>query len=251
VVDIRHVRLWRPETERPMIDRLHLVVYALQGPVGDPELRPGQDAVAVRADGLRQFLEGGQARVGRPNKFLSLTQARARAKRENAGASDFPFLVDQLARRIENPTQGSPFEVFLLVSRLTPMVNVDLLIKDAQGRNLLTWRDDEHYGAGWHLPGGIVRFKERLETRVRAVALSELGAMVSFEPTPLALNEIIRPDHEIRGHFISFLFRCSLMTPLPESRRYHSGRPMADQWEWHIGCHKDLLVVHDVYKRFL
>lgn len=166
-------------------------------------------------------------------------------------ANDIPLLVDQLWRRIENPTRGLPLDVFLLVSKLTPMVNVDLLIRDSQGRNLLTWREDDHYGAGWQLPGGIVRFKERLETRARAVALSELGADVFIEPAPLALNEIIRPDHEIRGHFISFLFRCSLTTPLPESRRYNSGRPMADQWKWHIGCPKELLAVHDIYKRFL
>jgi len=34
--------------------------------MGDPELRPGEDPLAVGADRLGPLLEGGQARVGRP-----------------------------------------------------------------------------------------------------------------------------------------------------------------------------------------
>ena len=52
---------------------------------------------------------------------------------------------------------------------LTPLVNVDLLIKDS-GRTLLTWRDDEFYGPGWHIPGGILGFKERALDRLAKVA---------------------------------------------------------------------------------
>lgn len=43
------------------------------------------------------------------------------------------------------------------------MVNVDLLIKNvSSNETLLTWREDEYYGPGWHVPGGIVRFKETI-----------------------------------------------------------------------------------------
>jgi hypothetical protein len=52
-----------------------------------------------------------------------------------------------------DPRSGLPEELFLFVSRLVPMVNVDLFISDDQGRVLLTWRDDEIFGAGWHVPG--------------------------------------------------------------------------------------------------
>ena len=56
--------------------------------------------------------------------------------------------------------QDLPEELFRFISTISPLVNVDLLIKDDTNRTLLTWRDDEHYGAGWHVPGGIIRFKE-------------------------------------------------------------------------------------------
>src|SRR3954451_13793393 len=68
---------------------------------------------------------------------------------------------------VGEPVDGLPEEFFLFLSRYTPIVNVDLLIQEAIGedrrRTLLTWRDDETYGAGWHVPGGIIRYKESAE----------------------------------------------------------------------------------------
>ena len=87
-----------------------------------------------------------------------------------------------------------PEDIFLLISRLIPIVNVDLLIKDSQNRTLLTWREDEIYGAGWHLPGGVIRFRETAAECVRKVALDELGADVWFEATPIWVAEIIDPS---------------------------------------------------------
>lgn len=48
--------------------------------------------------------------------------------------------------------------MFLVVASLTPIVNVDILIVK-EGNILLSWRDDEQCGAGWHLPGECVRLK--------------------------------------------------------------------------------------------
>jgi colanic acid biosynthesis protein WcaH len=131
------------------------------------------------------------------------------------------------------------------------MVNVDLLIQDAQGETLLTWREDRYYGAGWHLPGGIVRLKETLTSRVKAVARLELGAEVEFDPVPVAVNEVIRPTRRTRGHFISFLYRCSLTTQPAESLRFKAGQARPGEWMWHAGCAPDLLVVHEMYRSFL
>lgn len=68
-----------------------------------------------------------------------------------------------------DPRSGLPEVVFLLMTRLTPMVNVDLLIQDPTGRTLLTWWDDSYHGAGWHIPGGIIRLKETAAQRIAAV----------------------------------------------------------------------------------
>ena len=57
-------------------------------------------------------------------------------------------LIAELERNVTNASEGLPDEIFYFVSRLTPYVNVDLLI-DIPGKGiLLTWRDDEYTGAG-------------------------------------------------------------------------------------------------------
>ena len=127
--------------------------------------------------------------------------------------------IEILDQQVANPSAGLPDELFFYISRVTPMVNVDLLIKDELGRTLLSWRDDQYSGKGWHLPGGIVRFKESLETRVKKVAETEIGALVDFDSNPIAINQIIHNKSKNRGHFISILYKCSLSTAyLPENK---------------------------------
>jgi ADP-ribose pyrophosphatase YjhB (NUDIX family) len=154
------------------------------------------------------------------------------------------------ARSAGEGRRDLPEDLFLLISRLTPFVNVDLLIKDEQNRTLLTWRDDEFYGAGWHLPGGIIRFRETAGERVLAVARSELGADVTFEPSPLWVAELIDRTRETRGHCISLLYRCAL-TGAPRKELEYRGAPAPGLWKWHARCPPDLLPVHRVYERFL
>jgi len=89
-------------------------------------------------------------------------------------------IINGLDQQVPDPSAGLPEELFLLFSRMTPLVNVDLLIKNEQGKTLLTWRDDGYWKPGWHVPGGIIRYKETLADRVRAVAKNELGAEVEF-----------------------------------------------------------------------
>src|SRR5262245_21463014 len=148
-----------------------------------------------------------------------------------------------------DPHRGLPYELFLFVSTLVPMVNVDLLIMDDAGRILLTWRDDEIHGAGWHVPGGMIRFKETAEERIQATALEELGARATFDPTP-AVEENMEPDRRIRGHFVSLIYRCRLNGELAESLRFTGGKPARGQWAWHSECPQNILPVHERYCRF-
>jgi ADP-ribose pyrophosphatase YjhB (NUDIX family) len=151
---------------------------------------------------------------------------------------------------IGNPTGGLPEEFFLFISRFTPLINVDLLIQDGERRTLLTWRHDEHYGAGWHIPGGIIRYKETAEERIRATARAELGAEVDFDPEPLAIEQSIEPHRRDRGHFISLVYRCRLAGPPDEALRYAEGAPRRGQWAWHESWPPDLIPVQVRYRRF-
>jgi ADP-ribose pyrophosphatase YjhB (NUDIX family) len=158
--------------------------------------------------------------------------------------------IATLVAAIPNPSLGLPDDVFYYVSRTTPLVNVDLLIKDELGRTLLSWRDDSYAGTGWHIPGGIVRFKETLETRVSKVAESEIRTSVRFDPAPIAIQQFIHQEHEIRGHFISLLYNCFLSGTFqpdnaglsPEDRGY---------LVWHDRCPENLLPIHEVYRKYI
>lgn len=152
---------------------------------------------------------------------------------------------------VPTPDDGLPEEVFVLISKWTPLVNVDLLIKDNEGRTLLTWRDDIYYEPGWHIPGGIIRFKETFEQRIHAVAKNELGAAVKTESLPLSINQTIHPTRRERGHFISLLFHCTLTTP-PDKRTHANKDDLrAGQWEWHKSPPKNLITVHEIYRNFI
>lgn len=153
---------------------------------------------------------------------------------------------------IGNAREGLTNPVFLFVSQLTPMVNVDLLIQNAQGQTLLTWREDEFYGPGWHVPGGVIRFKELAETRIQKVALSELAVNVVAEPEPLCVKEIMAKHRDVRGHFISMLYRCRLQGALNPAHRYQAALPKQNgHWQWHDGCPENMIPQHEMYRAYL
>lgn len=161
---------------------------------------------------------------------------------------DIKLLIGSLEKYVENPTIGLPEELFLFVSRITPMVNVDLLVKNNNGEILLTWRDDEFHVPGWHIPGGIIRYKEKIKDRIKAVARNELGADIEFNPTPLIVSEIIQYNKRDRGHFISMLHECRLISSPDENLHCINEKPKVREWKWHSRCPENLIRVHHIYK---
>lgn len=159
--------------------------------------------------------------------------------------------IKTLESLIQDPSIGLPEDIFQFISRTTPLVNADLLIKDEKKGTLLTWRDDEYSCHGWHIPGGIIRFKETIANRISEVAKRELGAEVTFDPVPLAINEVIHPTRDTRGHFISMLFECSLVTPPDEGHHYKSGNPEPNEWMWHNSCPENIISAHEMYRKFI
>lgn len=131
---------------------------------------------------------------------------------------------------LQTPEQGLPDEIFDFVASVVPLVNVDLLIENEKHQILLAWRDDGK-NLGWHIPGGVLRFKETFQERIQKTALREIGCQVEIDDTPLKISEIILP-YQRRGHAISFLYRCWL------SARYEIDNAFRDRQtdgflEWH------------------
>ena len=157
--------------------------------------------------------------------------------------------INTIESYIDNPQIGLPQDVFRFISRLTPLVNVDLLIKDQENRVLLAWRQDQFAGAGWHIPGGIVRYKETLDQRIQQVALAEIGQAVQYDSNHIALNEIHR-THSTRGHFISFLYSCSIdETFTPNNDGLKENEP--GYLTWHECCPDNLITAHEMYRTFI
>lgn len=153
---------------------------------------------------------------------------------------------------VGNARAGLPKSVFFFVSQLVPMVNVDLLIKNKQGQTLLTWREDEFYGPGWHVPGGIIRFKELAEARIQKVAQLELNVNVIAEKTPICIKEVMAKDRDVRGHFISMLYQCRLDGELQESQIYQPHLPNQNgHWQWHDGCPDNIISQHEMYRAYM
>jgi len=159
-------------------------------------------------------------------------------------------VITVLEKYAPNPSAGLPDEVFYYVSRVTPLVNVDLLIKDEKGRTLLSWRDDQYCGKGWHVPGGIVRFKETLETRVKKVAETEIGVNISFDTIPIALNQVIYPERDIRSHFISILYKCFLSSTFVPQNKGLSNKD-SGYLMWHDSCPDNLIKCHEMYRKYI
>ena len=70
---------------------------------------------------------------------------------------------------------GLPNHLFQYVSSITPIINVDLVIHNPKKGIILSWRADNFYGPGWHVPGGIIRFKENIVDRLHKVARKEIN----------------------------------------------------------------------------
>ncbi len=158
--------------------------------------------------------------------------------------------ISFLSREVPNPSEGLPDELFYYISRTTPLVNVDLLIKDEKGRTLLAWRDDIYAGKGWHIPGGIVRFKERLEKRIEKVAESEIGSTISFDSVPVVLNQLIHTERDVRSHFISILYRCFLSSDFIPVNKGLTDRDRG-YLMWHDSCPDNLLAYHEIYRSYI
>ena len=128
--------------------------------------------------------------------------------------------IEQLQRVMNeegiDPTKGLPKELFHFATTLIPCANIDLFITRGN-QLLLTWRDDEFYGQGWHIPGGCLRMRETLDNRIQETARNEIGTEVIYDPSSFITREVMvtedRPwlkNQLERSHNISMLFDCRL-----------------------------------------
>lgn len=157
-------------------------------------------------------------------------------------------LLDGVRGYIDDPAAGLPEEIFRFITEVTPLVNVDLLIRDDRGI-LLAWRNDDVWGTGWHVPGGILRLKESFEERVRKTALSEIGCEVAFHKNPIEIRPVIGYEFKQRGHHISFIYDCTL--PKGYCINNHGLKEHDTGYlAWHKFFPQDMLKCHLFYEKY-
>lgn len=156
-----------------------------------------------------------------------------------------------------DPCNGLGDDLFLFISSLTPIVNVDLLVYNERGRFLLVKRDDEHCGIGWHVPGGCIRFKETFEERIMAVAKQELGIeKIECDEHPFKVFEIIEHEHRNienqneRAHFVTLVFKCKVGSDYIIDNKDLSESD-AGYIKWFDKLPDDLLRIQDCYRNIM
>jgi len=133
---------------------------------------------------------------------------------------DLQRLVEEVESLVPSPQQGLPDPVFGLLSRIPHLGASICSSRMKTVGTLLTWRHYESYGPGWHVLGGIVRDKETARHRVEEVARLSLGGRMQIDPKPITVEEFLRSDRNDRGHIVSMLFGCRLLTPPDDSLRF-------------------------------
>jgi hypothetical protein len=148
-----------------------------------------------------------------------------------------------------NPVDGLPNSIFYFIGRNTPYINVDLLIKVPGEGVVLTWRDDEYTGKGWHIPGGIIRFREKWDERIKEVAKLELKITgISFDG-PCQVSQIITNKID-RSHFISLLFNCTISEKNIKKLKQQV-KDNGNKINFFKKSPKNLLKYHSIYKKFI
>jgi len=165
--------------------------------------------------------------------------------------NELSVLLGKVLQDMDDPRHGLPQELFYFVSQLTPLVSVELLVKNQDRQTLLTWRHDKFHGPGWHIPGGIVRFKEHIDQRIQQVAQTEIGCAVRYGEKPIAIHSMVNKERDIRGHFISLLYLCELAGQPLSTNAAQAPTPMEGQWRWHDSAPCELIKVHEVYRKII
>ena len=153
--------------------------------------------------------------------------------------------------RLDTDT-GMPQELFLLLSGLIPLSNVDLLITNERGQLLLTRRNDPWYQKSWHIPGGCMHYGESFLHCIQETAKRELGTEVIAAPEPVTANNVIRgvnPTKDFpreRGHDVAILFACTM----PDGWQIDNGGKTPDDdgyMCWFDKLPEDFMEIQHVY----
>lgn len=154
--------------------------------------------------------------------------------------------LEAILAKLSGRGAGLPAPLFRFVTEVSATANVDLLVRDRQRGILLAWREDA-FGAGWHVPGSIIRHREEIAHRVSACARDEFGCEATVAAGPVAVIQIF----DGRGHTISLCFPTTLLGE-PGRRVVAAGEaPAVGDLCWFPSLPERLYPSHRVYRELL
>jgi colanic acid biosynthesis protein WcaH len=109
---------------------------------------------------------------------------------------------------------------FLEVVKLTPLVSIDLVVKNSMGEVLLGLRMNEPARDTWFVPGGRICKDERIEQAFNRISRSELGIPLNIgDAHPMGVFEHLydrnfAQEPEITTHYIVLAYAIKLDLPL-------------------------------------
>lgn len=137
-------------------------------------------------------------------------------------------------------------KIFQIIVQHTPLVSIDLIIKNAQDQVLLGRRNNRPAQGYWFVPGGRIRKNESLAMAFERLTINELGQAFSIdEASALGVFEHLYSDSifsdQLSTHYIVLAYEIVIdytpqTLPLEQHHKY--------QWF----AINDLLEDSDVHK---
>ncbi len=105
---------------------------------------------------------------------------------------------------------------FLKIIDATPLVSIDLILEDPQGKILLGKRNNRPAQGYWFVPGGRIQKNEKLADAIKRISLTELDAEFTLSDGQLlgAYDHIYNDNFSgvdgINTHYVVLAYRISL-----------------------------------------
>jgi len=136
---------------------------------------------------------------------------------------------------------------FLEIIDSTPLVSLDLILEDRDGKVLLGKRVNRPAQGFWFVPGGRIRKNEKLADAIKRISLAELGTAIPISDASLlgAFDHIYSDNYfgeeGINTHYVVLAYKVNVrggLEMVPDSQ--HS------EIKW--WSKQDLLDSHDVHR---